>query len=374
MIRTMTFASLVLALTVLPWLSHAAPALSASKLTKLNSTVMNMNLPLQNRVRALKKLHADQLVRGKIERSFCVWDPLGRNGPIYATVDDQKLRSLHYGLSLDIRAFTDEKALIAKLKSGECDTALVRGNQVYEFNKFTATLEAPGAVPSTQHLQILSQVIANPKTAKWMEQGDYVIAGVAYLGDSYVIRNGTSKGTFVGLSRQKLGVPDDDPALVAMAKQLNEKAIVQPPMRAAESFVNRQVDAILAPAVIYHALISGQLNGPIRIMNMPQSLSTMQLVARKDRFMPGLAQLLREDFLFKFDNYVNRVEAEVRNVPAENWQSVSVGEQQKRNKQLQQLRLAMRDEGIYDARMLKLMRKVRCKIDANADECRLKSE
>ncbi len=372
--RIMTLVGPALMLMVLPALAVALPELSEKKLAKLNSTVMNMNLPLQNRVRALKKLHADQLVNGKIERSFCVWDPLGRNGPIYATVDDQKLRSLHYGLALDIRAFTDEKELIDKLRSGECDAALVRGNQVYEFNKFTATLEAPGAVPSTQHLQILSQVIASPKTAKRMEQGDYVVAGVAYLGDSYIIRNGTTQGTFSGLSRQKLGVLDDDLTLVAMAKQLNGKAIAQPPVRAAESFVNRQVDAILAPAVIYHALISGQLDGPVRIMNMPQSLSTMQLIGRKEKFPTGLAQLLREDFLFKFDNYVNRVKAEVRNVPAENWQSLDKTEQKKRSKQLQQLRLAMRDQGTYDAKMLKLMRKVRCKIDASADECRLKLE
>jgi len=372
--RKLAIVSALLGLTLAVNTSFAAPELSAKKREKLNSTVMNMNLPLQKRVRALKKLHADQLENGKIRRSFCVWDPLGRNGPIYATVDDQKLRSLHYGLDLDVRAYTDEEELISKLKSGHCDAALMRGNRVYEFNKFTATLEAAGAVPTTQHLQVLSQVVASPKMARRMEEGDYVVAGVAYLGDSYVIRNGSSKGSFSGLERQKLGVLNDDITLISMAKQLNSKAIAQKPVRAAESFVNRQFDALLAPAVIYHALISGQMSGPVRILNMPQSLSTMQLVGRKEMFPTGLAQLLREDFLFKFDSYVNRVMAEVRNVPKEYWQDVSPKDQQKRNKQLQKLRLKLRDEGTYDAKMLKLMRKVRCRIDSSALECSQKLE
>lgn len=347
----------------------AAKDLTQKQIDKLQSTVMNMNLPLQKRIRALKKLHWDQLDGGKINRSFCVWDPLGRNGPIYATVDDQKLRSLHYGLALDIRAYQDEDKLVADLKSGTCDAALIRGNRAYQFNRFVATLDAPGALPTVEHFRIVSQVIASPKSAARMEQGDYVVAGVAYLGDSYFIRHSRASSGFAELAKQKLGVIADEPSLVEMANQLTPTAQALSATASAEKFVNNELDALLAPAVIYHALISGQLNGPVRIMNMPQSLSTMQLIGRRDKFPTGLAQMLREDFLFKFDNYVKRVEAEVRNVPSEYWQAIPESEQKRRAKQLQALRLKLRDNGMYDAGMLRMMRKIRCKLEPQGNEC-----
>ena len=69
--------------------------LAKKRIAKLESTVMNPNLPLEKRIRALRKLYAGDFKSGKIERTFCVWDPLGRAGPISSTVNDQKLRSMH---------------------------------------------------------------------------------------------------------------------------------------------------------------------------------------------------------------------------------------------------------------------------------------
>lgn len=364
-----TVTRVLLAGLLLMWFTTQAGEVSPEQAAKLQARIMNANLPLQNRVRALKKLHADQIVNGKINRSFCVWDPLGRNGPIYATVNDQKLRSLHYGLALDIRAYPDEEQLIADLKSGVCDAALIRGNRTYEFNRYVATLEAPGAVPDVQHFRILSQVIASPKMAGKMEQGDYVVAGVAYLGDSYFVRHPRSLQSLAALGQQKLGVIRDERSLVEVANRLSANAVKLGAVAAAGEFVAGGLDVILAPAVIYQALIAGQLNGPVRILDMPQSLSTIQLIGRQEKFPTGLAQILREDFLFKFDTYVGRVEAEMNTVPADYWQVVPESEQQRHRSQLQSLRLSLRKQGLYDGDMLALMRKVRCKLAPQAAEC-----
>lgn len=346
-----------------------AQELTQKKLEKLQSTVMNSNLPLQKRIRALTKIHADQLENGKIRRSFCVWDPLGQNGPIYATVDDQKLRSLHYGLALDVRAYQDESRLLSDLKSGECQAALMRGNRTHEFNRFVATLDAPGAVPDVEHFRTLSQAMASPKMAQRMEQGDYVVAGIAYLGDSYFVRQSRSRAGFSELQQQRLATVDHEPALKAIVKAINPNSLVLSANEMAQRFVKGELDAILVPAVIYHAFIAGQLNTQVQIMNMPQSLSTIQLIARRDAFPTSLAQILREDFLFKFDFYVKRVKDEERNVLADYWQQIPNTEQKRRAKQLQQLRLTLRDEGLYDPTMLRIMRKVRCKLDPTNSEC-----
>ncbi len=92
------------------------------------------------------------------------------------------------------------------------------------------------------------------------------------------------------------------------------------------------------------------------------SQSTIQLIGRAERFPIGLAQMLREDFLFKFDSYVKRVETERANIQPQLWFPVAAAQQQALDSQL-------REQGVYDARMLQLMKRVRCRINPAASEC-----
>ena len=97
--------------------SHAAQSSSSIKdqqQAKLESTVMNQNLTLEKRVKALKSLLKDEIIDGSIQRTFCVWDPLGKAGPVTAAADDQVLRSLHYGMALTIETFQNENEHIER--------------------------------------------------------------------------------------------------------------------------------------------------------------------------------------------------------------------------------------------------------------------
>ena len=110
--------------------------LESRRNSKLEATVMNPNLPLEKRIRALKKLQVDEMVGGRILRTFCVWDPLGKAGPISSTVDDQKLRSLHYGMDLTVITFQDEVELLDALRTDDrCDAALIRSTNLLEPSK-----------------------------------------------------------------------------------------------------------------------------------------------------------------------------------------------------------------------------------------------
>ena len=153
--------------------------LAGKRLDKLETTVMNPNLPLEKRIRALRKLYSDQFVNGKIDRTFCIWDPLGKSGPIASAADDQKLRSLHYGMDLTIIAYQDEKKLVDELRSGDvCDAALISGGSALEFNRFSGTIESMGGLPERQHLQLLMQVLASPKMADRLTGDEYVFLGL----------------------------------------------------------------------------------------------------------------------------------------------------------------------------------------------------
>lgn len=93
------------------------------------------------------------------------------------------------------------------------------------------------------------------------------------------------------------------------------------------------------------------------------------LIGRAERFPVGVAQILREDFLLKFDNYINRVEVERVNIPQEKWFEVSSEKQQEMANELKELRISLRDQAVYDPDMITLAKRVRCRVASGASEC-----
>ncbi|GGY34589.1 hypothetical protein GCM10011297_04550 [Bacterioplanes sanyensis] len=358
----------VLLVSLLPLHVSGLEANDQRRLQRLDSTIMNPNLPLAQRIRALKQRHADLLVDGKIHRRFCVWDPLGRGGPIYATVHEQTLRSLHYGLVLAVEAYQDEDALLAAFEQRQCDAALVRGNRVYEFSRFAATLEAIGGVPDRRHLQVLMQVLASPKLADKLSHNGYTLLGVAPLGESYFFASQSDLAQLNQLRQGPIAVVPNEPSLQAAAQYLGGQATVIPLAQLVDGFARQQLPAMLAPVAVY-PVMSGQLRQPVHIFDVPVAQSTIQMIGHSERFPTGLAQMLREDFLFKFDSYMRRVDQERRAIPPASWKPVAEQVQAQLQRDWHQLRQRLLQQGLYDQEMLALQRKVRCRINPQSWEC-----
>lgn len=337
---------------------------------RLQSTIMNQNIPLEKRMAALKVLYRDIMRDGKIQRKFCVWDILGKNGPVYATVADQQFRSLHYGLELTLEAYQDEAVLMDDLKSGLCDAGLISGARALELNRFTGSIEALGAVPSLVHLQTIFTVLSNPKMAKRMTEGNYVVLGVASLGENYLYSQSQNLIALPQFKSKKIAVPSYDLSLQALVEQMKANLAPNTLLGAVDQYASGQTDAMLAPIIGYHIGGSGKVKAGYGIVNAPLSQSTIQLIGRAERFPLGVAQLLREDFLLKTDNYVQRVEKERANIPSERWFYVSDEKKGELDAQLRELRLSLRDQGVYDAEMLKLAKKVRCRVTPEQSECK----
>lgn len=346
-----------------------AGELDPRKRDRLQATIMNQNMPLDNRISALRTLHADLIVDGKIHRSFCVWDPLGRSGPIYTTVDDQRFRSLHYGLSLMLEAYQDEGAMITAFKDGKCDAALMSGSRALEFNKYAGSIEALGAVPDATHLQLLAQVLSSPRTAEHLQNDKYIVLGVASMGENYLYTNNVNEHSLASLKGKNIGVPSYDISLNALAKNASATAVQGELLAVVDGFVEGRTPALLAPLIGYHVAGAGKALEGSGIVNAPLSHSTIQLIGHTERFPLGLAQMLREDFLFKFESYIRRVETERQHIPASAW--LNIGEQQiaALDSQLREQRIRLRNQGIYDAQMLKVLKRIRCRIDGQRSEC-----
>jgi hypothetical protein len=343
---------------------------SSAKNARLEATVMNQNIPLEKRIKALKTLYSHLTKNGRITRHICIWDPLGKSGPIANTVEDQALRSLHYGMDLEVSIFNNERELVQNFKTETtCDAILIRGAVAMEFNKFSGTIEAVGALPERKHLQLLMQVFTSPKMNRFMSDGQYTVMGVATIGGNYAFMDDKSFKSLSSIKNKRVAVQTVEPGMRALTKKFGAVPVEGDMMANVQSYADNNVVSMLSPAIAYLVMGSGQISSDTGVLRNPISQSTMQFIGRSELFPDPLAQMLREDFLLKFDNYSALVDKEMALVPEDFWIETSDSETEKLSEATREVRIALRDEGYYDATMLRIARKIRCKFNPERSEC-----
>lgn len=341
----------------------------------LEAAVLNQNLPLEKRIKALKTLLSSEMTDGKLPRTFCIWDPIGKAGPIATAAKDQVLRSLHYGMQLTIDVFQNEQEMVDTFVSKKaCDAILVRGATAQRFNRFLATTEAPGALPDRQHLQLLAQVLAKPEIAEHMTNAQYTALGLVTIGYSRLYADSAEKASLNSLDGKSVSVADTDTGFVRLVDTLRGRTRTADMPATVQTFTNELTEFMIAPDISYLAMANGRTGQETRGLAMPLGQSTLQLIGHSDRFPPGLAQILREDFLFKFNSYARMLDKELGNIPTSFWINPSSADMATLNENAQKIRLTLRNEGYYDPVMLRLARKIRCRFSPDESECKIPVE
>ena len=119
---------------------------------------LNTNMSVHERLKAIAKLSGiDKLPEGqRVKRVICIWDIVGRAGPIYGAAMEARAQALEFGVELDMVPYTNETIMIEEFKSGRCDAALMTGMRARQFNKYTGSIDAIGALPTQEHVYLLN--------------------------------------------------------------------------------------------------------------------------------------------------------------------------------------------------------------------------
>ncbi len=364
---------LLFSLVLLTGSAYAAQSTTSSAVSAeaLHQKAMNPALTEHERIDAIKQLYGSTLVDGNIPpRTVCVWDILGRSGPIYAAALDQQARMLDMGVTINMEAYTNEGVLADDLKAGQCDAALFTGIRARLFNKFTGTIDAIGAIPSSKHMNMLMKVLVNPKNAPRMEEGQFVVMGFAPMGAAYIFVNDKQISTLAKAAGKRVAVMDYDLVQAEMILQLGANPVPTSVVSAGSKFNNRAVDVLPAPLVAYNIMeLYRGIGDKGGIVNYPFSQLTLQLIGRKDKFPTEIAQLVRENFYSRFAAIEKEVERQTGDVPDNLWIDISAEDKAEYQLMMQQARIALRDRDYYDGDMLTLQRKIRCKFEPSHSEC-----
>lgn len=150
-------------------------------------------------------------------QTICVFDPLGASGEIYAVMRDYALASKRWGANISLKSYTDERVASEDFKAGQCDGVYVTGIRGRQFNSFTGSIDALGAVPSNAIARNVLQLMARPQLAADMVQGQYEVAGVLSVGSAYLFMRDASINTMAKMAGKKIAVLSHDQAQLKMA-------------------------------------------------------------------------------------------------------------------------------------------------------------
>ncbi|MAM89782.1 MAG: hypothetical protein CME36_20985 [unclassified Hahellaceae] len=307
---------------------------------------------------------------GMVERTFCIWDPVGSSGPIVSLVRNAQPAMLAIGVKLNIQAYTDENIAANDFKGGNCDGVLITEVNARQFNAFTGTLGAIGAIPGDKELKTLLTTLAQPKAAKLMRQGPYEVAGILPIGSVFIFVRDRSVDTVEELQGKKMAVFENDPVAMNMVRRIGGSVVGSSLANFSGQFNNGSVDVIFAPAVAYNTmeLYKGLQSGG-GILDFPLLQTSMQIVIAWEKFPEGFGQLMRSLLMQRFSEFQSMVQQAQSEIPAENWIRLPEERKEEYRNFMRDSRIALMKEGLYDAKALRLMKKVRCKHSPAAAEC-----
>jgi hypothetical protein len=305
--------------------------------------------------------------RGQAQQ-LCVFDILGAQGPVYGRLKEFALKAHNWGAPLQLRVYVDERVAAEDFKAGQCDAVLLTGMRARQFNAFSGSIDSIGGLPDYASLKRLLQTLAQPEAATLLSQGNYEVAGILPLGAAYIFIRDRRINSVAKMAGRKIAVLDYDKAQLRMAERIGAQAVASDVTNFAGKFNNGVVDVVAAPGVAYLPLELYKGVGTHGVvLKLPVAQLTFQLLLHKDSFPAGFAQQSRQFLLQDFDSYLAAIKSAEEDIlfffpPPD-------GDAGKYENMMREARISLTREGIYDRRMMSLMKRVRCREHPANAEC-----
>ena len=306
---------------------------------------------------------------------MCVFDLVGKNGDVFTLMKDYQLAAKNWGADLELKVNSNEAVIAEDFKAGKCDAVSITGMRGRQFNSFTGSLDAIGAIPDLNLAVKIMQGLASSNFAKYMTNGKYEVVGVIPVGDAFLMVNDRNINTVAKAAGKKIAVLDYDQAQKIMVQQIGAQAVSADVTNFGSKFNNGQVDIIGAPAAVFKPLeLHKGLGSKGAIVNYPLLQVTGNIIIRPDKFPAGYGQKSRDWIktqLPRANSIIGKMKADI---PAKYWMQVPEGDKPGYQKLMRESRISLTKQGVYNKQMMKILWQFRCKNDPKNFECALQDE
>lgn len=301
---------------------------------------------------------------------FCIYDPVGAQGSLYALAKDYALAAKGWGAKLELKAYTDERVAAEDFKAGQCDGVAITGLRGRAFHPYVGSIDSIGGVPSYKHLRTVIQVLASPQSEASMKRGPYEVVGIIPLGAAYVFVRDRSINSIEKAAGKKIAVLDFDKSQARLVQQLGAQPVSSDITNFTTKFNNGQVDIVAAPGIAYKPFeMYKGLGTAGAVYRFPLVQLTGNMIIRPEKFPAGFGQKSRQYILSQLDVADRTIKQAEADIPAKFWLDLTPADKEKYTIMMREARVQLTKEGFYDPKMMAMLKKVRCKIEPTAAEC-----
>ncbi len=303
--------------------------------------------------------------------TMCVFDFVGHDGPIHKAMKEFLPDYIRWGLDLEFKVYTDDRVASEEFKNGACDMLNLPDLRAREYNHFTGSIIAVGAIPTYQHLEMILATLTKPAAAQLLRQGEYEVIGFSPIGAIYLYVNDKNITTPQDMASKRVTVLDNAPETEYLAKRLGMTPVSSSIMNALQKFNNKAVDVTGSPGLAFEPMeLYKGLEPSGGIIEWPVLQVTMQLIARWEKLpTEDFAQKSREMYFARYHQEIKKIIESEERIPRKYMIEIDDKVKDSWNEIFRESRIALRDKGVYHPKALTLFRKVRCQIDPKLAEC-----
>jgi len=315
------------------------------------------------------------------KQKVCVYDVLGAGGDVFNMSKDWVLEAAKSGADLELKAYTDERVASEDFKTGQCDALVATSFRTRQFNGIAGSIDALGAASLVKDgkvnisdaygvVRTTVQYYASDKGAVPMVRDKFEVAGIIPFGAAFLFVNDRSINSVEKLAGKKIAVFDYDKAQSTMVQKVGAQPVSADITNFATKFNNGSVDIVAAPAAAYKPLeLFKGLGTKGAIVRFPVAVLTYQIIINKDKFPAEFGKKSRNYWLTQFDRALKIVDSAEKGIPSDKWMDIPQADSVKYTVLLRESRASMAQSKLYEEETLKLMKRVRCKLNPGDPEC-----
>lgn len=319
--------------------------------------------------------------------TLCVFDPIGTAGDIHNLSRDYVVAMQRSGVEFTTKTYVSEPAAVDDFRAGQCDALFATAFRVREFNPLPASTDTLGSTSVVRNGRIdmdssydvmrkLVQVFAaqSPKVTELMSNGNHEVVGIFPLGAAYPVVRQRNMNSIEAMRGKRIAALGHDAAQAQFIRRIQATPVTSDVNNLARRFANGEVDVIAIPAVGYKPLgIDQAMGGKGGMLRMPLMIITFQMVVHRDRFSAAFPQASRDFWLSQFDRGLQIIRKAEADIPLASWIDLSPEDAVRYTHMLRDARLDMAQQGVYNKRGLKIIKRIRCKVNADDKECTLRT-
>ena len=308
-------------------------------------------------------------------QTICVYDPLGTQGDTYSLMKDYALAARPWGAEITLKPYSDERQATSDFKSGKCDGTSITGIRARPLNDFVGTISSPVGLLNNEQAKTILALVGNPKLGSDMRNGDIEAAGVTSLGFVYIIVRDRNINTIPKLTTVRFGALSFDKVQQIVIEKFGGTPVGLELSEIGSAFNSGKVGAIILPAIAFKPLeINKGVGTKGAMFRFPVALTTYTVLIHPDKFPEGYGQKSRTWFVGQLDRQMATISKIERSIEPHYWDVIPPNVSPGYVKILREARISLTRDGVYNKKMIGLLKKVRCLQDPSNYECSLTDE